>query len=228
MSELFNIINISGPDSYKFLQGQITANLDDLNIATNKQILSAYCNLKGRVIAVFYISKKTDNDYEFLFLGDTAEIFIKKIKKYSIFSKVIFSDVKPIPNNLNLNIEFLIQNKIPIITSTTSELFLPDNINLIDLNAVSFKKGCFLGQEIIARMYYKGKTKQKLYLIKSDVNFNSSPDKNISGENILLQDHITIAGQLVYSHKNIGYAVIEDRFLGEELFVGKERIFAEG
>ena len=74
--------------------------------------------------------------------------------------------------------------------------------------------------------HYKGK--QKLYLIKSDVNFNSSPDNNISGENILLQDHITISGQLVYSHKNIGYAVIEDRFLGEELFVGRERIFAEG
>ena len=230
MSELFSCINISGADSYKFLQGQITANLDDLNTPASKPILSAYCNVKGRVISVFYIAKQSENNYDFLFLGDTEDIFVKKIKKYSVFSKIQFSEAEFItdylPENfksLNLDLNYLIENKIPIVTSDSSELFLPDNINLIELNAVSFKKGCFLGQEIIARVYYKGKTKQKLYLIKSDHNFNCVP-----GESILLNTaDKTIAGQIVYTDKNIGCAVIEDRFLEQPLVVGGVGIVVE-
>ena len=67
-------------------------------------------------------------------------------------------------NSKNIvNTEYLINNKIPIINADNSEQHLPAQINLIDLNAISFKKGCFLGQEIIARVHYKGKTKKHLY-----------------------------------------------------------------
>lgn len=225
-NKLFSIINIMGIDSYKFLQGQITANLDDLNNQTH--ILSAYCNIKGRVIAVFYIYKNAENNYSLLFIGDTAPIFIQKIKKYSLFSKVEFTIVEDITDylanqfqDLNLSIDYLINNKIPIITKATSELFLPDNINLIDLKAVSFKKGCFLGQEIIARMYYKGKTKQKLHLFKSNTALN-----NLSAANIYLEDN-TVAGQVVFVQDNIGYAVIEDRFLSQQLFLETNSIVVQ-
>lgn len=46
----------------------------------------------------------------------------------------------------------------------TSEQFTPHDLNLPALGAVSFSKGCYTGQEIVARMEYRGKLKQHLYL----------------------------------------------------------------
>ncbi|MCD6038745.1 MAG: ygfZ [Gammaproteobacteria bacterium] len=51
----------------------------------------------------------------------------------------------------------------PTVYPETSGQFLPHDINLPQLNAISFNKGCYMGQEIIARMHYKGKLKNQLY-----------------------------------------------------------------
>ncbi|WP_069085101.1 YgfZ/GcvT domain-containing protein [Pseudomonas sp. TCU-HL1] len=49
------------------------------------------------------------------------------------------------------------------VVGTTRELFIPQMINLQALGGVSFKKGCYTGQEIVARMQYLGKLKRRLY-----------------------------------------------------------------
>ena len=56
-----------------------------------------------------------------------------------------------------------IANKIPAIYPATTEKFLPHELGLLALNAVSLNKGCYTGQEIIARMHYRGKLKTRLY-----------------------------------------------------------------
>lgn len=58
-------------------------------------------------------------------------------------------------------------NGIPVIYPETSGKFLPHELNLPQLNAISFKKGCYTGQEIIARMEYRGKLKKHLYRTRS-------------------------------------------------------------
>ncbi|MFS2161580.1 folate-binding protein YgfZ [Pseudomonas sp. Pseusp122] len=45
----------------------------------------------------------------------------------------------------------------------TREEFIPQMINLQAIGGVSFKKGCYTGQEIVARMQYLGKLKRRLY-----------------------------------------------------------------
>lgn len=59
---------------------------------------------------------------------------------------------------------------IPTIYPETNAKFLPHEINLHELNAISFSKGCYTGQEIIARMHYRGKLKNHMYqaILKSD------------------------------------------------------------
>lgn len=49
------------------------------------------------------------------------------------------------------------------IDTTTSEQFVPQMANLELLNGVDFKKGCYPGQEIVARMHYLGRLKQRMY-----------------------------------------------------------------
>jgi folate-binding protein YgfZ len=52
----------------------------------------------------------------------------------------------------------------------TRELFIPQMLNLQAVGGVSFKKGCYTGQEIVARMQYLGKLKRRLYRLSLDAN----------------------------------------------------------
>ena len=49
---------------------------------------------------------------------------------------------------------------------STRELFIPQMLNLQAVGGVSFKKGCYTGQEIVARMQYLGKLKRRLYRLR--------------------------------------------------------------
>jgi folate-binding protein YgfZ len=52
---------------------------------------------------------------------------------------------------------------IPDLTASTIGKFLPHELNLPALNGVSFNKGCYTGQEIVARMHYRGQLKKHLF-----------------------------------------------------------------
>lgn len=67
----------------------------------------------------------------------------------------------------------------------TSEKFLPHELNLHLLDGISFKKGCYTGQEIIARMQYRGKLKNHLCLAHYE-----GQQKLIRGMPIFFNDQI--------------------------------------
>jgi hypothetical protein len=52
----------------------------------------------------------------------------------------------------------------PWILPQTQEAFVPQMVNLDLTGAVNFKKGCYPGQEVVARMHYLGKPKRRMYL----------------------------------------------------------------
>lgn len=52
---------------------------------------------------------------------------------------------------------------IPTIYPETSEAFVPQMVNMQIIDGVSFQKGCYTGQEIVARMQYLGKLKRQMY-----------------------------------------------------------------
>ncbi len=54
----------------------------------------------------------------------------------------------------------------PQVYAPTTELFIPQQVNLDLIGGVSFKKGCYPGQEIIARIRYLGKIKQRMVSAK--------------------------------------------------------------
>jgi len=57
---------------------------------------------------------------------------------------------------------------IPWLNQQTSEEYIPQMLNIDKLGGISFNKGCYTGQEIIARTHYLGKTKRELYLAYCD------------------------------------------------------------
>jgi folate-binding protein YgfZ len=55
-----------------------------------------------------------------------------------------------------------IEAGIPSVVPATQEQFVPQTVNFDLIGAVSFDKGCYPGQEIVARTHYLGKLKQRM------------------------------------------------------------------
>src|SRR5690606_42078372 len=70
-------------------------------------------------LSVFYIFKNNSN-YVLLFLGDTKDIFIKKIKKYALFSKIVFTDIDQASNFSYL--KQITNNQEPILDRKSTRL----------------------------------------------------------------------------------------------------------
>ncbi len=61
-----------------------------------------------------------------------------------------------------------IQTGIPQIVTATQEKFVPQMVNFDAVGGVSFSKGCYPGQEIVARSHYLGKLKRRMALAHAD------------------------------------------------------------
>ena len=57
---------------------------------------------------------------------------------------------------------------VPTITAATSDQFVPQMLNWDAIGGVNFQKGCYPGQEIVARMRYLGRLKERLYAFHLD------------------------------------------------------------
>jgi folate-binding protein YgfZ len=57
---------------------------------------------------------------------------------------------------------------VPLVTAATTDQFVPQALNLDALGAVHFQKGCYPGQEIVARTQYLGRLKERLYAFGAD------------------------------------------------------------
>lgn len=69
-----------------------------------------------------------------------------------------------------------IRNGIPWVTAQTQDQFVPQMANLELIGGVSFKKGCYPGQEIVARTQYLGKLKRRLYLAHVEASAHAGDD----------------------------------------------------
>jgi len=68
---------------------------------------------------------------------------------------------------------------IPVVLPQTQEQFVPQMANLDLIGAVNFKKGCYPGQEIVARMQYLGKNKRRMYLAHVDIDTAPQPGNEL-------------------------------------------------
>ncbi len=58
---------------------------------------------------------------------------------------------------------------VPVLSPETVDAFVPQMINLDALRGISFKKGCYTGQEIVARSHYLGKLKRRMFRLHCQV-----------------------------------------------------------
>jgi tRNA-modifying protein YgfZ len=62
-----------------------------------------------------------------------------------------------------------IEEGYPVITQLEQNQHIPQAINLQALDGISFKKGCYTGQEIVARAKYRGINKRAMHIVTGDI-----------------------------------------------------------
>jgi len=171
-------ITVTGADAFEFLQAQLTNDLRRLESET--EILAAWCSPKGRVIwfgTVFTAEK----GYGLSAPADTAEAIVKRMTMFRFRSKVEFAIID---DGQTIDPAFLIERGYPYIGSSQVEQFTPHMLNLDRLDAISMDKGCYPGQEIVARTHYKGATKRRTRRFKSDAPVSEGDKVSLDGRDV--------------------------------------------
>lgn len=86
----YAVLKIEGPDTAKFLQGQITADTQVLGV--NTSLPAAHCNAKGRAVASFRLIWLSETHYLCVVPRANASTLLDSLKKYAVFSKVKLND----------------------------------------------------------------------------------------------------------------------------------------
>lgn len=233
------IINVESSNAMTFLQGQLSADIRQVNKNTIRR--STLCNLQGRIIALMDVVNF--NGLKLITPADLSSVIKDDLKKPALFSRVnlreentfkifglyvqnkhdlpfgylpcdyeaqdfdnkfiynignnfyillIGNDDEDLIKIFHANNQFRgslawhylqLQNQNPEIYPESSGKFLPHRLNLHLKDYLSFNKGCYKGQEIIARMHFKSKTKYNLNLMRC------SPDSTLhSAEKLKIKD----------------------------------------
>ncbi len=150
-----------GADALEFLQGQLTIDLQKLGSGETRR--AGWCNPKGRVICLFDISVE-DNGFALTLPTELADDVVKRLTMFRFRSKVDF-ELQPSGDEGHL-LENL-RNGVAEVWKAQSEKFTPHMLNLDLIDAVDFDKGCYTGQEIVARTHYRGASKRRCLRFES-------------------------------------------------------------
>ena len=157
---------VSGSDARAFLQGQLSADIDVL--APAKALLASCNSAQGRVQAVLWAVQR-DDGIALVLPASMIERTATRLRKYVLRSKVKFDALPaaielPEPHPYRERDWRLagIRAGLPQVYPETHETFVAQMLNLDLLGGVSFEKGCYTGQEIIARTHFRGAIKRRM------------------------------------------------------------------
>jgi folate-binding protein YgfZ len=171
-------ITVTGADASEFLQGQLSNDL--ARLSTEAEILAAWCNPKGRVIW-FGTVWSIDSGFGLSALAETTDSIVQRLTMYRFRSKVEFNVVD---DGVTVDPAGLIRSGHACIGPLQSEQFTPHMLNLDLLDAISFDKSCYTGQEIVARTHYKGATKRRTLRFESDKPVSAGDKVSLDGREI--------------------------------------------
>jgi folate-binding protein YgfZ len=106
-----------------------------------------------------------------------------------------------------------IKSAIPDDRDMEQDKAYPLHFGMDDLNAVDYKKGCYVGQEVTARTHYRGNVRKHVYIVES-----ASPLPDFGTE---ITANGEVVGKLLSSHQNTGLALLKIEDVEKENYVYK-------
>lgn len=128
------------------------------------------------------------------------------------FKRILMAQAKNQKEQVNSNDDNLTQwnalevlSAIPRILLATQEQFVPQMINFESVAGVDFKKGCYPGQEIVARSQYRGAVKRRLQLAHTEMNLPTLALSKPGVELFHSSDVSQPCGMVVLASRNPGF-----------------------
>jgi folate-binding protein YgfZ len=101
------------------------------------------------------------------------------------------------------------------------EKYIPQVLNADKLDTVNYKKGCYTGQEVIARTHYLGNVKKHVYLVKIHaVEINEKNIINNDGESV----GELIGESFIHDNVTLSHCILRDSCDFDELFIEKVKV----
>jgi folate-binding protein YgfZ len=185
------VLSFAGTDTETFLQGYITS--DTCRSNSDEFLPTSITDIKGRVLASGW-SLKQPEGIDLIVHQSIAKKIESFLHPYLQFSKSVLSCEKkivchsdkgiPLFNQQPIEIkekklfhessmkkddelkELLTKHHFTFIEEKISGQFLPQQLGLHTSGAVDFDKGCYLGQEIVARVQFRGSVKKTLSAVE--------------------------------------------------------------
>lgn len=188
-SEQYRHVGIAGPNA-----GQIVANMLNVRIDADNVWQSS---------GNHFVIRINENRFEcWLAIAEAEQTWQKLAAHCSLASQ----------NEWTL---LNIQEGLGDITPTTFEIFTPQAINFQLVNGINFRKGCYTGQEIVARLHYRGTLKRHMYRFEFSINGNPLPTAgselhNSAGKAV---GEIVLAAQKTESIGELLASVVDDQLI---------------
>jgi len=137
--------------------------LDDLTICLSRYILRSKVILTKNEINIFGVFKKDTSKIDSRFNSDSLKSLSNDPERFILLSNKYQGEDTIDMNNWILED---IKSGIPLINKINSLEYIPQMLNLDHLEGISFTKGCYTGQEVVARVQHRGKIKQRMYQVE--------------------------------------------------------------
>ncbi len=175
-ADRYRVLAVRGRDAASFLQGQLTRDVEAL--AAGELGLAALLTPQGRVIATGWLWRQPDG-FDLLLAAALAAALRDRLQRFVLRAKLSLALADP---DAALEAAFcsragltaggdltaaattlsLVRAGLPEIDLATSEAWIPQMLNLDLVGAISFQKGCYTGQEIVARTQHLGRIKRRM------------------------------------------------------------------
>ena len=185
------LLQFRGSEVQKFLQGQLSNDVSLL--APDRVLLAGLHNPQGRVLALLRLVAPAADQVFALLPAELAEPTLTTLRRFVLRAKLAISH-EPAAALITL------AGKLPAIAPllarsaraaniaagiaqvyrATSGLFVAQMLNLDCVEAISFTKGCYTGQEIIARAHYRGRMKRRMQRFETAGAVPLAPGQGVS------------------------------------------------
>lgn len=173
----------TGEDAGAFLQSQLSA--DILALGSGETTLACYCTPKGKVLGLLLVGRQ---DQGYLLAGSAVLLpgVLRRLQMYVMRSKVQIEEApslrvigRPGPvysftedSGKEADVKTWraaeLRAGVSWLNEASSEKFIPQMLGFDAIGAVSFSKGCYPGQEIVARARYLGKVKRGPLIVHTE------------------------------------------------------------
>ncbi|CAD5231087.1 unnamed protein product [Bursaphelenchus okinawaensis] len=237
-----SLIRVCGPEATNFLQGIVTN--DIFKLQTEKMLYSFILGPRGRIVTDLFIYSQEPDNYLLEVDALDRQNFLRTLTLYRLRKKAeLLPDDTPI-NFVQDKVDGALEDQrakgfgyriLGDIEASTSEdeyldrrmdfgipegrdeLFdqIPLNVNGDIMNGINFDKGCYVGQELIARTHHTGVIRKRLVPFTATV-------ENCEG--FIRTNDNQRRGKVIRSHGLKGIGLISLEHFNEPVYVKKQPI----